>query len=278
MTSFPIAVNTISDAWTTPMEQSLSRLAKLGYRQFDVMLTPTQLDTENLTPLDFRRLRRFLSDEGIRICSLTTQSLDHNLASPRAEIRAMTVGFKKSILNVAAELDVPGIVVVSGRYNPLNPPPRAQLEGWLRESLDAVIPYAEKVGVKLFLENVPMGVLPTAALMMDWVNEYDSDALTVCYDVSNAHFIKEDLTEAIRLVAPKLDLLHLSDTPEDAWRHDPIGTGTIDHAAVARVLREVDYKGMSVIEIITPDPDPVIMANHDLLAGMGWEPRRDQAW
>jgi deoxyribonuclease-4 len=277
MAGFPIAINTISDAWTIPIEQSLSRLAKLGYRQFDVMVTPAHLDTEDLTPPDFQRLRRFLSDEGIRICSLTTQSLDHNLASPRAEIRAMTLGFKKSILNVAAELDVPGIVIVSGRYNPLNPPPRAQLEGWLRASLDAIIPYAERVGVKLYLENVPMGVLPTAALMMDWVREFDSPALTVCYDVSNAHFIKENLTEAIRLVAPKLDLLHLSDTTQEAWRHDPIGTGTIDHAAIAGVLLNVDYKGMSVVEILTPDPDPVIIANHDLLAGMGWEPRRNRA-
>ena len=275
--TLPIAVNTISDTWTVPMEESLQRRAGHGYRHFDVMVSPAHLDTENLTPVDFRRLRKLLKDEGQQIISLTTQSLDHNFASPRPEIRAMTTGFTKSMLNTASELEVPGIVVVSGRYNPLNAPPRAQLEGWLRESLEAIVPYAEKVGVKLFLENVPMGVLPTADLLMQWVKEINSPALTICYDVSNGHFIKEDVAQAVRLVAPKLDLLHLSDTTQEAWRHDPIGTGTIDHAAVAKVLLEIGYDRFSVIEILAANPIPVILSNHDILTGMGWEKRRGAA-
>ncbi len=277
MVGFPLAINTISDAWTTPLQQSIKRLSKLGYGQFDVMVSPAHLDTENLTPPDLRRLRQLIADEGVRICSLTLQSLDHNLASPRAEIREMTLGFKKRILNIAADLDIPGIVIVSGRYNPLNPPPRAQLEGWLRESLDRIIPYAERVGVKLFLENIPMGVLPTAKLIMGCIAEFNSSALTVCYDVSNAQFIKEDPAEGVRTVASKLDLLHLSDTPLESWKHDPIGTGTIDHAAVAQALRDVDYKGMSSLEILLPNPDPVVVANHGVLAGMGWDALCPQA-
>ena len=274
MAGFPLAINTISDAWTTPLEQSIRRLSKLGYSQFDETVTPTHLDTENLTPSDLRRLRQIMAEDGVRICCLTLQSLDHNLASPRGEIRDMTMDFKKKILNIAADLDIPGILLVSGRYNPLNPPPRAQLEGWLRDSLDRIIPYAEQVGVKLYLENIPMGVLPTAKLMMEWITEFDSSALTVCYDVSNAHFIKEDPAQGVRTVASKLDLLHLSDTPFDSWKHGPIGTGTIDHAAVAQALREIGYKGMSSLEILLPNPDPVVVANHGILAEMGWEPLR----
>lgn len=271
MPGFPLAINTISDAWTTPLERSIKRLSKLGYRQFDVMVSPAHLDTENLTPPDLRRMRQLMSDEGVSICSLTLQSLDHNLASPRAEIREMTLGFKKKILNIAADLDIPGIVLVSGRYNPLNPPPRTQMEGWLRDSLNRIIPYAERVGVKLFLENIPMGVLPTAKLIMEWIAEFDSPALTVCYDVSNAQFIKEDPAEGVRTVASRLDLLHLSDTPFESWKHDPIGSGTVDHAAVAQALRDIDYKGMSSLEILLPNPDPVLVANHKVLNGMGWE-------
>jgi L-ribulose-5-phosphate 3-epimerase len=274
MAGFPLAINTISDAWTVPLDQSIKRLSKLGYRQFDVMVSPAHLDTENLTPPDIRGLRQLMADEGVQICSLTLQSLDHNLASPRAEIREMTLGFKRRILNLAAELDIPGVVLVSGRYNPLNPPPRANLERWLRESLERILPYAERVGVKFFLENIPMGVLPTAKLMMEWIAEFNSPALTVCYDVSNAHFINEDPAEGVRLVSSKLDLLHLSDTTSSAWKHDPIGTGTVDHAAVARVLKEIDFKGMSALEILLPNPDPVIVANHARLAKMGWEALR----
>ena len=274
MEGFPLAINTISDAWTTPLEQSLRRLSKLGYTQFDVTVTPTHLDTENLTPRDLRALRQVMSDEGVGICCLTLPSLDHNLASPRSEIREMTLGFKRKVLNIAADLEIPGILLVSGRYNPLNPPPRAQLEGWLRESLDRIVPYAERVGVKLYLENIPMGVLPSAELMMSWVEEYNSSALAVCYDVSNAQFIREDPAAGVRKVASRLELLHLSDTPLDSWKHAPIGTGTVDHAAVAQALREIDYRGMSSLEILVPDPDPEVVANHEILNGLGWEPLR----
>lgn len=249
----------------------MRRLAKLGYRQFDVMVSPAHFKTEDLTPVDFRRLRKFLSDEGIAICAFTTQSLDHNPASPRAEIRTMTLQYQKSMLKVAAELDVPGILIISGRYNSLIPSPRAQMEGWLRQSLEELVLHAERVGVKIFLENAPNGVLPTAELLMNLMREIDSEALTICYDVANGHFIKEDLGKAIRLVAPKLGLIHLNDTTQDIYSHSPIGTGTADYLAVAEAVRDIDYKGMSVIEIISPNSDEKIVANHRFLETLGWE-------
>ena len=38
----------------------------------------------------------------------------------------------------------------------------AQREGWMRESLDALIPHAEDRGVGLALENVPFASFPDA--------------------------------------------------------------------------------------------------------------------
>ncbi|MDR7260054.1 deoxyribonuclease-4 [Sphingomonas sp. BE270] len=277
MSGFPLGVNTISDTWTVPLEQSLLRLSKLGYRQFDVMVSPAHLDIETLTPADYRRIRSLLDAEGIAIHALTAQSLDHNLASPRDEIRAMTIGFKKKLLNVAYELGAKGVVTVSGRYNSLNAPPRAQLEGWLRGSLEVVVAYAERVGVDIFLENIPMGVLPTAREMIQWVDEIGSPALGVCYDVANAHYIGEDLAEGIQLVAPHLRLVHLSDTSRTAWKHDPIGTGTVDFAAAGNALKAIGYQGLSVVEILAADPDPATLAAHEVLTGLGWAERATRA-
>jgi len=271
MPDFPLGINTISDTWTIPMEDSLRRLAKLGYRRFDIMVSPAHLDTESLTPRDCHRIRQFLADEGIEIYALTAQSLDHNLASPRAEIRTMTLGFKKRLIDIAYELGATGIVTVSGRYNALNAPPRAQLEGWFRGSLESAVAYAEKLGVKLFLENIPMGVLPTTAQMVEWVRDFSSPSLSICYDVANGHFIGEDPGEAIRLAAPYLDLVHLSDTTQTAWKHDPIGMGDVDFRGAAEALGELNYQRLSVLEILAPDPDPQIVAGHKQLATLGWE-------
>ncbi|HEY0214651.1 MAG TPA: sugar phosphate isomerase/epimerase family protein [Paenirhodobacter sp.] len=270
MTHFPLGVNTISDTWTVPLEDSLIRLSKLGFRQFDVMVSPAHIDVENMTARDYARIRKLLNDEGLTIHALTAQSLDHNLASPREEIRAMTVGFNKKLLDACYELGAQGFVSVSGRYNSLNAPPREQLEGWLRGSLEQTVRYAERAGVKVFLENVPMGVLPDAKSMVKWVQEINSPALSLCYDLANAHFINEDLTEAIPLVVPYLDMLHMSDTGQQAWRHDPIGAGTVDFAASAQALAKAGYKGLSIVEILNPEPDRVVTEALEKLGPLGW--------
>lgn len=270
MAQLPLGVNTISDTWTVPLEESLIRLSKMGFRQFDVMVSPAHIDIENMTARDYARIRRLLDAEGLTIHALTAQSLDHNLASPREEIREMTVGFNKKLLDACYELGAQGFVSVSGRYNSLNAPPRAQLEGWLRGSLEKTVRYAERAGVKVFLENVPMGVLPDARSMVQWVEEIASPALTICYDLANAHFINEDLTEALPLVVPYLDMLHMSDTGQQAWRHDPIGAGTVDFAAAAAALEKAGYTGLSIVEILNPNPDVVVAEALEKLAPLGW--------
>ncbi|RWR29292.1 sugar phosphate isomerase/epimerase [Sinirhodobacter populi] len=267
---FPIGVNTISDTWTVPLEESLVRLSKMGFRQFDVMVSPAHIDVENMTSRDYARIRRLLDAEGLTIHALTAQSLDHNLASPREEIREMTVNFNKKLLNACYELGAQGFVSVSGRYNALNAPPREQLEGWLRGSLEKTVRYAERAGAKVFLENVPMGVLPDARSMVKWVEEINSPALSLCYDLANAHFINEDLTEAIPLVVPYLDMLHMSDTGQQAWRHDAIGTGSVDFKAAAEALAKAGYKGLSIVEILSPEPDRAVAEALEKLAPLGW--------
>jgi deoxyribonuclease-4 len=122
----------------------------------------------------------------------------------------------------------------------------------------------------VFLENIPMGVLPDAKSMVKWVEEFASPALTICYDLANAHFINEDLSEAIPLVVPYLDILHMSDTGKGAWKHDPIGTGSVDFVAAAPALASSEYQGLSVVEILSSDPDTAIRDALQKLEPLGW--------
>lgn len=58
-----------------------------------------------------------------------------------------------------------------------------------------------------------------------------------------------------------LGIVHLSDSPKGQWRHDPIGTGEIDFAAIAALLKQRNYAGRIVLEILSDRP------LHDLEAG-----------
>jgi len=48
--------------------------------------------------------------------------------------------------------------------------------------------------------------------------------------------------------------VHVSDSPKGQWRHDPIGSGEIDFAAIAALLRQRGYEGKIVLEILSDQP------------------------
>ena len=64
--------------------------------------------------------------------------------------------------------------------------------------------------------------------------------------------------------------MHLSDTPREVYRHDPIGGGAVDFAALPPVLDEVGYRSPAALELITLDPDRDIPDSVDRLVALGW--------
>ena len=70
-----------------------------------------------------------------------------------------------------------------------------------------------------------------------------------------------------------LDLIHLSDTGRNEWRHDPIGAGGIDFASVHEALGKISFDGLSVMEIISPNPDHDLVESWERLANLGWKGR-----
>ena len=136
------------------------------------------------------------------------------------------------LIELAADLEVPAVVTVTGRVHPLLRPAAERLQDWVRDGIERLLPVAERAGVRLLLENIPMAPLPAAAGLAAFCRNWQNPALGICYDVANAHFIGEDPALGLREVAPYLGLVHASDTGRDVWRHDRIGSGTVDFAPV----------------------------------------------
>ena len=68
----------------------------------------------------------------------------------------------------------------------------------------------------------------------------------------------------------RLKLIHLSDTGQQHYKHDPVGMGDVRFDVLPPVVAEVGYKEMPMLEIIwqAPDPDPIESAQK--LIDMGW--------
>jgi sugar phosphate isomerase/epimerase len=268
-----IGINTYAYAWTTPAIDCVRRLADIGYRSFELLVHPPHLSLEDFVQASRRRLAALLSEIGAINCTMNLPSLDHNMASPWPQVRAASVAMFEQTLDLASDLNIPWLVTVPGRMSPLAPASLTNRTNWTRECIEKLLPHARNRGVRLAIENVPMASFPDAASLGAFVRSFGSSDVAICYDAANAHFIGESPAEGIRQLADQLRIVHVSDTTRTVWRHDPVGTGTVPFAEVAKALGEIGFIGPTMMEIIADDPEAALIRSHDILASAGFPSR-----
>ncbi len=266
-----LGVNTMSFMWRMPARAALETLARHGYRRFELMTSPIHFDPM-MQRAEAVAFGRFLREAGLVVETINVPSLDQNLASASVEMRDYTVALFQRLIAIAEAIGAQGVVVVTGRVHPLVQPPRKDLEDWFGEAFQRVVRSAEQSGIRLLLENIPMGVYPRADQLIAFAERLGSASVGICYDIANAHFIGEDVAAGVRATQSRLDIVHLSDTGRETWRHDPVGQGGCDFASFGAALREVGYAKTSMMEIVADPPVELIVDSHKRLAQWGWAP------
>lgn len=265
-----LGVNTYGYIWSTRVADCVRSLGAFGYRDFELVVNPPQLGLDDFTPAERRQLAASLLSEGLVPRSLNVPSLDHNLASPLRRMREFSIGMFRDAIDLAADLGISQLITVPGRMNPLLAPTLQQREAWMRESLEALLPHADRRGVMLALENVPYASFPDAETLGAFVRGFGSPGLGVCYDVANAHFIGESPAAGLRALRGLVSVVHLSDTTRSAWRHDEVGRGDVPLAEVLPALDDIDFQATCMLEIIDPHPQAAILRSHRALAPFGF--------
>jgi len=267
-----VGVNTMSFMWRASARDALETLAREGYRRFEVMAQRPHLDPM-MDRAEALAFGRFLRDAGLVVETINMPSLDQNLASATPEMRDYTVRLFERLIGIAEAIGATGLIVVTGRVNPLIVPARRDLEGWFTEAFERVLRYAQATGVRLLLENLPMGVYPRADQLIAFADRMNSPLVGICYDIANAHYIAEDPAAGLRQVRSRLGIVHLSDTGRQAWRHDPVGWGTCDFAGFGATLRQIGYAKTSMLEIVAEAAVEQIVESHRRIVEWGWAPR-----
>ena len=115
---------------------------------------------------------------GLRLVSLNMPNIDLNIAAIAEEMRRHTLGLLHAILGLAGDLGVPGVVIGPGKANPLMPGPEEELLGHFFRALDELAPHAERVGTRLYVENMPFAFLPRADQLMAALERYGDDRIS----------------------------------------------------------------------------------------------------
>ncbi|WP_108661412.1 sugar phosphate isomerase/epimerase family protein [Acuticoccus kandeliae] len=264
------SINLYAYTFDYTVSEALLHLAKQGYREFELMMFPGHLWPAEMSATDRRELRKLIEDNGLRVVSVNMPNIDLNIAGASKEMREYSLGLISSFTTLAGELGASGVVIGPGKSNPLFPLPKERLQGYFFEALDRLYPLARDGGTKLLVENMPFGYLPDVTSILSTLSAYGNDDIYLIYDVANGHFIGKDPRDELREGQHKIRLVHLSDTNQKVYKHDPVGLGDVPFANVPPVLKEIGYKELPMLEIVSLDPDTDLMKSVKALAPLGY--------
>jgi len=257
--------------YTADILTSIDRLAALGFRSCELMTVPPHLSPDTADPARRRDVRARLERAGMELLAIQPGYLDLNISSTNERIRAEAVRHLCDYIDLAADLGSRFFVLGSGRRHPLIPAPLDWLYPQMVAAVIQIVRRAEERGVVVTVENIPTHVIERGEQLVALCQEVDSEACQVVYDVANGHLV-EDPADGLRAVAPYLQYVHLSDTPRDVWRHNPVGEGTVDFDAIAAALTAQSFSGPSALEVLKPEAsDAALAASAQALAPLGWQ-------
>jgi L-ribulose-5-phosphate 3-epimerase len=262
--------NTYSYTLSHTAEECLIHLAELGFSEFELMMVPGHLWPPEIDGAQRKALRRRIAKLGARVVALNMPNVDLNIAGLAPEMRRYTLERLISIIELAGDLGVPGIVVGPGKANPLFPAPKERLVGYFLQAMDKLQPLAEKAGTALWVENLPFAFLPKMDALMEVLEHHGNPEIGVVWDAANSHFAHEDPAPSLKRCRERLKLVHLSDTNRWQYRHDAVGLGTVPFAGLPAVLSDVGYRDSMIIEVISHVPDSDILDSVQRLTGMGF--------
>jgi len=264
------AVNTYSYTLSHRAHECVNALAGRGYTEFELMMYPGHLWPADTDQAARRDLRRLVESNGLTVTTLNMPNIDLNVAGASAEMRAYTLANLKSVVELAGDLGVPGVVIGPGKANPLFPMPMERLIGHFYKALDELEPLAKKVGTALYVENMPFAFLPGIDALMQALDRYGNGRIGIVYDVANGHFIHEDIGAALKKCQSRVKIVHLSDTNQKVYKHDAVGLGTVDFAPIPGYLAQIGFAQKPILEIIAPNADKEIDDSAAKLVALGW--------
>ena len=279
MPQLDVAASTFPFLYSHDGLGALKHLRSLGYDKFEMMIFPPHCWPRELTTKARKEYKGWLNGEGGRITSFCYPLLDNNPNGVDRLMRSYTLDRYKEAIDLAAEWECPYVVAIPGPVNSLINPPYQWMLDWFVEGTKELVAYAKGTGVSILLENVPFTFLPTAKDMAETAKLIGPE-VGINFDVCNSAYIKEDPAEAIRMLGPLVKNVHISDSGYGEFKHERLGTGIVEPGPAAKALADIDYTGVTVLEIITDalaegaDPDADIVASHAILADNGWKTLR----
>ena len=271
--------------WAFPYPQRMNleqclRLAKDA--GFDAVELNYDLESD-LSPrhgtAEYVAIRRLAETIGIGISGVCSFLFwPYPLTSNDPEKRARGLELAGRITACAHDLGTENVLVVPGAVcipwrTDHEPVPNDVCLARAREAVGRLVPDAERLGVKLNMENIFFnGFLMTPQEMADFVDGFGSDHVKVHFDTGNIMMYQYP-EHWIRILGARIQNVHLkeftkkgTDTSLESFR--PLLDGTTNWPAVMQAFTEVGYRGHLTFEYFHPYehyPEALVFQTSDSL-------------
>ena len=219
-----------------------------GFSAIELACTTPHFDVETARKQPERVVRQ-VRDAGLGVAAL---SLFNNFTDPdgldaRIEAAAMYIRLAPVFETDLVKLTPgpPGSAEAAERH----------WQGVLR-ALDALIPLAREVGVRLAFETHMRQLTDTLASSLRLLEMTPADVVGLTVDFSNLSFAGEDMTEAIPAFGDRIFHTHVKNGHIDAeggWYFHALDRGLTDYAQVISLLRRTGYGGYLSLECLGED-------------------------
>ena len=166
-----------------------------------------------------------------------TQGQKNHYLSEQEDARLAGVALLKNRMQMAVRLGTDVIVL----HLPTEPEQDEKKQAfWERfeKSMEAVIPYARKWGVRIAFEN--LFPLSNHKTLEKALKRHPPEDVGICYDSGHGHIVGGGL-EFLEGVKDRLIALHLNDNDSSRDQHKLLFTATIDWERLAQIIGSSSY-------------------------------------
>lgn len=245
-----------------PVADAIAQAKDLGFDAIELCVASSGVLTHEATQADCERIVATADELGIEIASVASgESWGCSPTDDDPAVRAKIVEFTRRALQVAkwlgtdAYLFVPGAVDVFFLEDSPVVPYDVCYER-ARHAVGQLVPTAEKLGVKLGIENVWNKFLLSPLEMRDFIDGFGSTAVGSYFDAGNV-LLTGYPEHWISILGPRIMRVHVKDFKKS------VGTaagfvdmleGDVDFQAVRTALERIGYDGYVTAEMLPYEP------------------------
>lgn len=241
-----------------PAEDALNRLIESGFTQVELSADKSALvKAWEREPV---AIRQKLASAGIDVPSVHSPEPGRFLDVEDEAARQASIAANLQYFDWMSACGVEEIVIHPiSSADVSTPDKRAACEARIRHSLATLAERADRIGVRLAVENLPGVGRPgsTMAILLDSIDGL-GDHVGLCLDIGHAYMTGLNIVDELHTAAAagKLFSLHIHDVGHDGKRdHFIPGEGRIDFDAFITALDACPASVGRTLEISPPDTD-----------------------